>query len=240
MKSLSLRIDDKIYEVNLNEPLDISIPVKRDSSPNAFQLPKPVFSTFKDGDFVGNVLQGGSCNVENISFSPHGNGTHTECHGHITKEENYINYVLDRYFFLAQLVSVSVEDYTPVLAQQLPELSRGKEALIIRTHPNSLDKTFRDWNKYKTAWLSKEAVEKINDADFQHLLTDLPSLDKDNDATLTAHHAFFQNNPKKTVTEMIFVPDFIQDGIYLLNLMTGMFEADASPSKPVLYRLKEG
>jgi hypothetical protein len=37
---------------------------------------------------------------------------------------------------------------------------------------------------------------------------------------------------------MIFLPDSIPDGIYLLNLQIASLETDASPSKPVLYKLQ--
>jgi hypothetical protein len=36
---------------------------------------------------------------------------------------------------------------------------------------------------------------------------------------------------------MIFVPDEVKDGTYLLNLQIASFENDASPSKPVLYAI---
>jgi len=34
----------------------------------------------------------------------------------------------------------------------------------------------------------------------------------------------------------VYVPNSIEDGIYLLNLQIASFENDASPSKPVLYK----
>jgi hypothetical protein len=40
-----------------------------------------------------------------------------------------------------------------------------------------------------------------------------------------------------TITEMIFVDDSIADGLYLINMQIASFESDASPSKPVLYKL---
>jgi hypothetical protein len=40
-----------------------------------------------------------------------------------------------------------------------------------------------------------------------------------------------------TITEMVFVPDAVADGIYLLNIQIASLETDASPSKPVLYPL---
>jgi hypothetical protein len=39
----------------------------------------------------------------------------------------------------------------------------------------------------------------------------------------------------KTITELIFVPNEVKDGPYLLNLQTAAFENDATPSRPVIY-----
>jgi hypothetical protein len=36
---------------------------------------------------------------------------------------------------------------------------------------------------------------------------------------------------------MIFVENEIQDGSYILNLQIASFENDASPSKPILYKI---
>jgi hypothetical protein len=78
----------------------------------------------------------------------------------------------------------------------------------------------------------------------------LPSVDREEDqGKLLAHKAFWnvkntqELNPDArlscTITELIFVPDAIQDGTYLLNLQIASFENDASPSKPVLYALTQ-
>ncbi len=40
-----------------------------------------------------------------------------------------------------------------------------------------------------------------------------------------------------TITEMIYVSDEVEDGDYILNLQIASFENDASPSKPVLYKI---
>ena len=42
-----------------------------------------------------------------------------------------------------------------------------------------------------------------------------------------------------TITEMIFVSNSIEDGKYILNLLIAPFQNDASPSKPVLYKLHD-
>ncbi len=38
---------------------------------------------------------------------------------------------------------------------------------------------------------------------------------------------------------MIYVNKDVQDGSYMLNLQFASFENDASPSKPVLYKIEE-
>jgi hypothetical protein len=40
-----------------------------------------------------------------------------------------------------------------------------------------------------------------------------------------------------TITDFIYVPNTIEDGEYLLNLMIAPFENDATPSKPILYKI---
>jgi hypothetical protein len=76
----------------------------------------------------------------------------------------------------------------------------------------------------------------------QHLLTDLPSVDREEDAgAMAAHKAFWQypHSPRlqATISEMVFVPNEAKDGLYFLNLQIASFESDASPSKPILYPL---
>ena len=58
------------------------------------------------GDWIGDVKQGGSVNFKNVKFNPHGNGTHTECVGHISPNGETINQCLKQFFFLAELVSI--------------------------------------------------------------------------------------------------------------------------------------
>ena len=80
--------------------------------------------------------------------------------------------------------------------------------------------------------------------EFEHLLIDLPSVDREEDGgKLLAHKAFWQypDNVRKncTISELIFAENGIKDGIYLLNIQIASFEIDVSPSKPVLYELKK-
>lgn len=85
--------------------------------------------------------------------------------------------------------------------------------------------------------------------DCNHLIVDLPSVDKEKDnGELLAHKAFWnvkniQNlnsdaRLQATITELAFVPNTVPDGNYLLNLQIVSFENDATPSKPVLYKFE--
>ena len=41
---------------------------------------------------------------------------------------------------------------------------------------------------------------------------------------------------KNTITELIYVPNDVEDGEYLLNIQIAPFESDCAPSRPVLLR----
>ncbi|HSY77613.1 MAG TPA: cyclase family protein, partial [Bacteroidia bacterium] len=92
------------------------------------------------------------------------------------------------------------------------------------------------------AYLTSEAMKYIVSIGIKHLLIDLPSVDKEKDEGKVATHHIFWNYPEKTdmtrtITELIYVPNTVLDGSYLLNLQIASFENDATPSKPVLFQL---
>jgi len=66
---------------------------------------------------------------------------------------------------------------------------------------------------------------------------------EEDEGVLAFHHAFWQvpENPNfdRTITELIYVDSDIPDGDYILNFQVAPFENDASPSRPVLYKIKE-
>ncbi|MBK5283885.1 MAG: cyclase family protein [Bacteroidia bacterium] len=250
MKSI-IEIQDSKFEIDFSSPLDISIPLVEEQQPhvNAFYLPPTNFEIAKGGDFVGSVAEGGSCNVKNIFFSPHGNGTHTECIGHITKEKYTVNDCLKDYFFTAILVNISPDklndDYLITAEQIRKAVGINKpESLIIRTMPNDESKKNKNYSGSNPAYVHHEAASLICSIGIKHLLIDLPSMDKEDDGgKLLAHHAFwnYPASPRinSTITELVYVPDEIKDGWYFLNLQVAAFECDASPSRPVLFRMNK-
>jgi kynurenine formamidase len=216
-----------------------------DVNPNAFYLPAPEFWPFSMGSFVGKVSEGGACNVNHIRFNPHGNGTHTECVGHITPHLVSLQDCLKRFHFSAVLLSVQTEkrgaDEIITLAALKTALgSRRPEAVVVRTLPNSTEKRLKQYSGTNPCYFEPAALAWLNEIGVLHLITDQPSVDREEDGgLLLAHHAFWgypqSTRLEATITEMAFVPDEIKDGDYLLNLMIASFVNDASPSKPVLY-----
>lgn len=234
--------------VDWTRPLDISLPLQAGAeNPNAFYIPVPEFWPFAVGSFVGQVAAGGACNVNNIRFNPHGNGTHTECVGHITQHFVSLQDCLQRFLFTAVVISVVPEKrgddeiISLTLLQEALE-NRKVEALVVRTLPNTVAKRKRQYSGTNPCYFEPAALAWLNEIGVLHLITDQPSVDREEDGgLLLAHHAFWgypqATRQKATITEMAFIPDEIGDGDYLLNLMIASFVNDASPSKPVLYPL---
>ena len=248
------------FQIDLSKPIDISIPLTNtDENPIAWYIEKPVIEPVVFGDWTGKVSEGkSSTNFNNIFFNPHGHGTHTECLGHITHNFYSINQSLKQFFFFAKLITIEPEkvgdDFVITKEQVQKKLSSAtsmnviNEALIIRTLPNKNEKKSRKYSNTNPPYLSEEAAVFIRESKIQHLLIDLPSVDKEHDkGKLLAHKAFWNvkdtvhlNDDARreaTITEMIFVSEEIEDANYILNLQIASFENDASPSKPVLYKI---
>ncbi|HEY4617886.1 MAG TPA: cyclase family protein [Flavobacterium sp.] len=253
-----LAIINNKFQVDLSKPIDISIPLSNtDSNPIAWYINKPVIEPVKFDEWVGKVSSGmSSTNFNNIQFNPHGHGTHTECLGHITHDFYSVNQALKQFFFIAELVSVTPEienEDLVITKSQIEKALNGErpEAIIIRTLPNDSSKLSKKYSHTNPPFLSEAAALFIRESGIQHLLIDLPSVDKEKDeGKLLAHKAFWNVTDVKnlnpdarmdaTITEMIYVADHVKDGSYLLNLQIASFENDASPSKPVLYSIIEG
>ena len=245
---------DNKYKIDLSKPIDISIPLSNtNKNPIAWYIEKPKIEPVQFGNWIGKVSEGSSTNFNNIFFNPHGHGTHTECLGHITREFYSINQCLKQFFFQAELISIEPESLKEdlVITKSLIEKAlQGKspEAIIIRTIPNNDFKKNKNYSHSNPPYIEEKAAIYIRNLGIQHLLIDLPSVDREEDeGKLLAHKAFWNvkdvtilNKDARldcTITEMIFVSDEIEDGSYILNLQIASFENDASPSKPILYKI---
>lgn len=236
----------KTFRVDFSKAIDISLPVAV-GGVKAWYVPEPIIEPVRMGDWVGEVAQGGSVNFKNITFNPHGHGTHTECVGHISKEFYSVNKSLKQFMFMAELITVLPKEANGdlVITKRILEdflLDKTPEALVIRTLSNSEEKTHKNYSNTNPAYINEEAMKYIIEKGIQHLLFDTPSVDKEVDnGALLAHKAFWEypqnTNTQRTITELIYVPNTIFDGTYLLDLQVAAFENDAAPSRPLLYRV---
>ncbi|MBX2958668.1 MAG: cyclase family protein [Flavobacteriales bacterium] len=244
----TIEYKNNTYQIDLSKPLDIAMPLKADdTNPTAWYVSPPEFTPVMEHGFVGDVNLGGAVNFRNIFFNPHGHGTHTECVGHISKEFYTINQCLKQFFCLAKLVTILPEkqgDNQVITLQQIQSVWNNSlaDAVVIRTLPNLPSKLEMQYSNTNPAFIHHEAVSFLVENGVKHILIDTPSVDKEEDGgALISHHIFwnYPENPnlERTITELIFVDDYITDGEYFLNLQIAPFENDASPSKPILYKI---
>ncbi|MBX7204268.1 MAG: cyclase family protein [Bacteroidia bacterium] len=234
---------------NLTKPHDLSITtIPGEKCVNAFHIAPPRFEPLAVGSFIGSVAQGGACNCENLHINAHGNGTHTECVGHISEKRVTINSVLKVFHCIAEVVSVTPQpapdnDHVIYKEQLIQAVKHKTDALIIRTLPNTPAKLHAHYSGTNPVYMHHEAALWIRQQGYTHLLLDLPSVDREEDGgALLAHHAFWNfpaeaDGGKRTITELIYVPENVADGMYLLNMQIASLETDASPAKPVIYEL---
>ncbi len=119
--------------------------------------------------------------------------------------------------------------------------------LIIRTLPNDPGKMARRYSQDIPPFLSLEAMSYIRTLNVEHLLLDIPSVDRTFDeGKLSAHHIFWdvkslshEVNPEtcsaRTITEMVYAPDSVSDGKYFVSIQIPDLVSDAAPSRVILY-----
>ncbi len=249
---LNFCFNQQQWTADMTQPLDISIPLNINQlNPNCYYAEEPAAETISFGDsFIGSVAAGGSCNYQRLHITPHGNGTHTECYGHISADDATIHECLRQFLFFARLISIQPAQLSNgdlcILPEQLETtiLANIPEALIVRTLPNTDNKRVRQYSGTNPPYFHAECGRLLANKGIKHLLCDLPSVDREEDGGRLLMHRYFWQYPQatrreSTITELIYVPDTIPDGDYLLQLGIISLMMDASPSKPVLYALRQ-
>ncbi len=226
------------WEADLTAPIDLAIPLAFGGpQPNAFGLPRAT------GDVVVATDLGGPVNCVTVTLNPHGNGTHTECAGHVFTGDIDVARAAPLAPVPCCLISVDAarvvraSDVEPLLLG-IPEIFR--QAVVLRTGQTE---PLRDYTGSGPAFLEAACARLLRRLGVQHLLIDLPSVDPEDDGGLVeAHRLFFEgvaDGARRTITEMISVPDGTADGLYVLSLQVPAFALDAAPSRPVLFPVVE-
>lgn len=269
---MNARIDvgDREVRVDLSNPVSLAIPLDfAGAQPRHFGAPAASSRPYAVPGFSGSVVSGASCNCQSLTLIPHCNGTHTECVGHLTREPVDAHRVAPTGLIPALLVSIEPvlaeesrhESTKPApqpgdrlvtrraLEQKWPRAPFEPRALVIRTLPNPPDKQRQDYSDLTPPYLSAEAAALLVERHIEHVVVDLPSIDRAHDeGRLTAHRLFFGLPPgsttlaqsaraRSTVTELAYIPNTLNDGAYLLELQVPALGGDAVPSRPLLYSL---
>lgn len=244
--------------VSLARVLDFDAP-----HPRAFGAPAATTSPFVAGAFNGEVSRGASCNCRAVNLIPHCNGTHTESAAHLTTDALRLTDLVPLEPLPALLLTVS-----PVAARDSGETAEpppqpddrlvtakaiehawpaawpagvpAPQVLVLRTGP--LDE--RD-----APFLSLEAARLVAARGIDHLVLELPSVDRADDGGRLAGHRVLFGLPagstrladaaraQATVTELAQVPVDCVDGPCAVQLQLTPWTGDAVPSRPVLFPL---
>jgi arylformamidase len=265
-----LQVQGREFRVDLERPVDLSLEIDFAAAQvRHFGAPRAGSRPYSVPGFSGSVASGASCNCDSITLIPHCNGTHTECAGHLTLEALHAQRIVPRGMVPALLLSVrpvlsgrTAESTDPAphpddrlltreaLQAAWPlEASFAPRALVVRTLPNESAKRTRDYTDITAPYLTREAARCIVERGIEHLVVDLPSVDRARDeGRLTAHRLFFGLLPgdsaltrasraRCTITELAYIPDDAADGRYFLQLQVPAINGDAVPSRPLLFRV---
>ena len=119
----------------------------------------------------------------------------------------------------------------------------------IRTLPNEAAKKSRDYSDLIPPYFTREAMQWLVEKRIEHLVVDVPSVDRSHDeGRLVGHRLFFGLPPgsqargdaarsRATITELAFIPDEVPDGPCILSLAVPALGGDAVPSQPIVYPL---
>ena len=254
-----------------SQPISLAHQIVPNETPtvSAFYLSPATSSPVEAGDFIGDTRQGGSVNCEVLQIAPHGNGTHTEGVGHITQERIPVTNALPAPLMLTVLL-----DVTPVRFMDTKEKYSGNHAnedvvitaknleaqwqkanvfkmsppaLLIRACKNFSTQNGAQFSGTNPPYFTDEAMHWIRAMGATHLLTDVPSIDREDDGGGVCGHRIFwdleDENAKpsgeakgRTITELCQIPADLDEGVYLLNLQVPPIQADAIPSWPMIYK----
>ena len=263
----SIEYYGKKYIIDTTKFSDLSIPYNfNGSQPNFFNV-KPGFSKpFQSESLCYSISQGAGCNVSEINMNIHCTGTHTECVGHLLSIACSVSDCIQELYIPTILLTISpisfsecvdsyhfnVNAFEKVISKDLIKISFEKYksmnplSIILRTLPNPKEKQYYSFSKHTPPFFTNDAIRFLSNK-VQHLVVDIPSIDRMKDDGILGNHRIFwgnHNDPKgsvnsnsnKTITELAYIPNNIKDGFYFMNLQLPHFQIDAAPSRPIILK----
>jgi kynurenine formamidase len=206
------------------------------------------------------VDAGGACNCFVLTVNPHCHGTHTESIGHLTRQRESVWATgVHRDPVLAQLVTVQAvhgtdsaeNSYTPTIQPgdwiiPIHEFKRLK----LLPHIQGLVVRVAGAPASSAPFFSHEAMRWIVEQGIEHLLVELPSVDRSEDDGLLSNHRIFwklapqareasaNSRARCTITELIELPADLPDGLYGIIIQLPPLSGDALPSTVYLLPAK--
>lgn len=256
-------IDTPRVDFSAAVPLALMLDFSR-PHPRHFGAPAASSEAFRVGNFEGDVALGASCNCRQVQLIAHCNGTHTESASHLTIEQRPLQEILPAGPMPALLLTVAAGDADSSGEDSIPVPKSG-DRLITRSgllsawnrHPAAkpralLLRTGTDWNDPAPPFLSRQLVQELVARGIDHLVTDLPSVDRlADEGRLTAHRIFFglpagstrlgdAARARATITELAAFPASVPDGPCAVQIQIPAWTGDAVPSRPLYLPLVAG
>jgi arylformamidase len=244
--------------VNFNAATSLALTLQFDAAhPQHFGAPPATSTAFQVGGFEGAVSRGASCNCQRITLIPHCNGTHTESASHLTLLQRPLYDIVPAGPINALLITVAPTPVTATGEDSLPAPQAGDRLITCDSlsaawqavrgeNPRALLlRTGTSWSDAAPPYLSRQLVAELVARGVEHLVTDLPSVDRLDDARhLTAHRLFFglpagstdlaaATRSHCTITELAQFPSHLLDGACAVQLQIPAFSGDAVPSRPL-------
>ena len=249
--TLRIELDHRGHTWRASGPAtDLSVPINPLAGlPRAWYKGPAKATPVRTENWVGSTAEGGSVNFRDIFFNPHAHGTHTETREHICSEFQPVDALVrssNLPFLLPALLLEALpqrkENDWVVPSSALNKVSdqlkqHAPPAVILRCTDGDVQ---RDWSNSNPPYLDQNFAEILVRRGVQHLLLDLPSVDREVDSgVLRAHHAFFfsDGSPREgaTISELLRIPKELPEGLGLLSMQVSPFVNDAAPSRPLWF-----
>jgi len=177
----------------------------------------------------------------------HGNGTHTESSRHVTAQGPLIGDIAPTGMISCLVlhmphmgaIAIGIE----VLARAM-EAYPSTEALVLRCLHDGIPE-HPDFGGVDIPYITPDAMLYLADRGIQHFLTDLPSVDPEqDDGALAAHHAYWSEDSEtdrghSTITELLSISPDQAEGIYLVQIAPLRLDLDAAPSRVIIYHTEK-